>query len=58
MCFITGSDETDSLDLTLFPFIYSKYKVKKGDIILVRGKVERRMNKYQLIVEKIRVLYN
>ena len=58
MCFITGSDETDNLDLTLFPFVYEKYKVKKGDIILVRGKVERRMDKYQLIVDKIRILYN
>ena len=58
MCFISGSDETGNLDLTLFPFVYEKYKVKRGDIILVRGKVERRMDKYQLVVDKIRVLYN
>ena len=58
MCFISGSDETGTLDLTLFPFIYEKYKVKRGDIILVRGRVERRMDKYQLVVDKIRVLYN
>lgn len=57
MAFITGSDETDTLDLTLFPFIYEKYKVKRGDILLVRGKIERRMDKYQLVVDKIRVLY-
>ena len=57
MAFITGSDETDTLDLTLFPSIYSKYQVKRGDILLVRGKVERRMDKYQLVVDKIRVLY-
>ena len=58
MAFISGSDETDSLDLTLFPFVYEKYKVKKGDILLVRGKIERRMDKYQLIVDKIRILYD
>ena len=57
MAFITGSDETDTLELTLFPSIYSKYQVKRGDILLVRGKVERRMDKYQLVVDKIRVLY-
>lgn len=58
MAFISASDETDNLDLTLFPFVYSKYKVKKGNILLVRGKVERRMDKYQLIVDKIRILYD
>jgi len=58
MAFISGSDETDSLDLTLFPFVYQKYKIKKGDIILVRGNVERRMDKYQLVVDKIRILYD
>jgi len=58
MAFITGSDETDTLDLTLFPFIYDKYKIKRGDVLLVRGKVERRMDKYQLVVDKIRILYD
>ena len=57
MAFISGSDETDSIDLTLFPSIYSKYQIKRGDIILVRGKIERRMDKYQLVVDKIRILY-
>ena len=57
MTFINGSDETDTLDLTMFPFIYDKYKVKRGDILLVRGKIERRMDKYQLVVDKVRVLY-
>ena len=58
MGFIYGSDETDNLDFTLFPFIYEKYNIKKGDILLVRGKVERRMDKYQIIVDKIRILYD
>lgn len=58
MAFISGSDETDSLDLTLFPFIYEKYDIKKGNILLVRGKVERRMDRYQLVVDKIRILYD
>lgn len=58
MGFINGSDETGSLDFTMFPFIYEKYKVKKGDILLIRGKVERRMDKYQIIIDKIRILYD
>ncbi len=56
MAFVIGSDESGSLDLTMFPFTYEKYPVKKGDILLVRGRIERRMDKYQLVVEKIRFL--
>ena len=56
MAFVNVSDETSNVDLTLFPKIYEDNKLKRGNIILVRGKVERRLDKYQIVVDKVKVL--
>ncbi len=56
MAFISGSDEYGSCSLTMFPKTYENYPVKKGNIVLVRGKVERRFDKYQIVVDKIKNL--
>ncbi len=57
MSFITGSDETTTLDFTLFPKTYKLYSnIARGDIIKVRGTVEKRLDKWQIIVNKIRIL--
>ena len=57
MCFIVGSDEIATCDFTLFPKIYlENNKIKIGDILLVNGKVEKRYDSYQIIVNKIDVL--
>lgn len=57
MCFITGSDEVTNLDIVLFPNIYEIYNnIEVGDIIKVNGKVERRFDKYQLVVNKLEVI--
>lgn len=57
MAFIKISDETSSIDLTLFPNIYMKFNnIKKGNIILVQAKVERRYENYQLIVNDLKIL--
>ncbi len=57
MAFITGSDETISMEFTLFPKIYQLYSnIEKGNILKVRGTVEKRLNEYQIIVSKIRIL--
>lgn len=54
MAFLVGSDEVSSIDLTLFPNLYSKYSdIEKGDTVLITGKVEKRFDKYQLVVQKI-----
>jgi DNA polymerase III alpha subunit len=57
MAFINVSDEYDTLDIVTFP---SQYKdltsINKGDIVLISGKVERRMSRYQLVLEKINKL--
>ena len=57
MAFITGSDETMSMEYTLFPKIFKEYlKLEKGYILKIRGNVERRLNQIQIIVEKIKIL--
>ena len=57
MSFITGSDETSSQEFTLFPkqFLQTP-NIKKGDILKIRGHVEKRYNEYQIIIEKVRKL--
>ena len=54
MCFITASDELSNIDLVLFPKIYSKVKdINVYDIIHVFGRVEKRFDKLQIIVNDI-----
>ena len=59
MAFLTGSDETGSMEYTLFPKVLDDYpRIKKGNLLKIRGKVEKRLNKYQIIVERIKDLEN
>lgn len=55
MAFYLASDDTAQTDLTLFPKVYKKYKdIDKGEIVLVKGEVQRRFDKYQIIVNEIK----
>ena len=57
MVFITGSDETSLADIVLFPKVYEKIeKLKPGKIIEIKGKVEKRFDKYQLVASSVNVL--
>ena len=57
MAFITASDEFGSISLTMFPKIYKEYSnIKKRDIIKVYGHVEKRYDKYQIIVNSLKIL--
>ena len=57
MAFLTGSDETASIELTLFPKVFNNFQeLSRGDLLKVRGHVERRLNEIQVIVEKIKYL--
>ena len=57
MAFLTGSDETTTKEFTIFPKLLSMFPgLKRGDLVKVRIKVERRLNEYQLIVEKMKYL--
>ena len=57
MAFITGSDETATLEYTLFPKLYNQYSnIQRGDLLKIRGNVERRLDQIQIIVDKIKKL--
>ena len=54
MAFIRANDEYKQVDLTLFPKTYEENKdIKVHDIINVFGKVEKRLDNYQIVVLKI-----
>lgn len=51
MVFVTGSDELNTVDIVLFPNIYERYKdIENGDIIKIKGRVEKRFDKLQIVV--------
>ena len=57
MAFITGSDESGSKEFILFPKIYASCDtIKIGNVLKIRGKVEKRFDEVQVIVDKIRIL--
>ena len=54
MAFITVSDEYDTIDVIVFPNEINLINdLKNNDIVLLRGKVEKRMSKYQVLLENI-----
>ena len=57
MAFITASDEFGIVSLTMFPKIYKQFNnISKKDIIRVFGRVEKRYDKYQIIVNNLKIL--
>ena len=55
MAFVTGSDETGSSEFTLFPKVFEDFQdLTRGKLIKIRGKVEKRLNQIQVIVERIK----
>ena len=54
MAFLRCSDETDSLDFTVFPKNYDLVKkVVKNKVFIIIGEVSKRFDKYQIIVNNI-----
>ena len=54
MAFLSCSDNTDTISVTLFPETYSLYSdIKKGDILKIRGVCEKRYDEYQIIADNI-----
>ena len=56
MLFIIGSDETDTCEFVLFPKKYKEISTK--DIYLINGSVEKRYDKYQIVINDLRRLEN
>ena len=58
MAFLVCSDETDNADLIIFPNKFNLLKdIKIGDIVNVYGRVEKRYDKYQILVNDIKKVY-
>ena len=56
MAFISGSDEISSCDYVIFSEVFSTISnVKKSDIILVRGRVDKKEN-FQIIAQKAKII--
>ena len=54
MCFISGSDELSTTVVVMFPKIYNNFKnLSHGDIILVKGRVEKRFDEFQVVANEI-----
>ena len=52
MCFVTGSDEASSIDVVFFPKVFND-GISVHDILYLNGKVEKRYDNYQFIVERV-----
>ncbi len=54
MAFISASDETLSGEFTCFDSVMPQLNfIKKGDLVKIKGKVEKRFDKYSVIVKTI-----
>lgn len=59
MMFLVGSDEYQSLDYTLFPKIYNRYRnlnIQTGMILNTYGRVERRYDTFQIVIDRLEIL--
>lgn len=57
MAFISLQDEFGVMQVTVFPKEYPKIKnINKNDIVFINGKVQKRMNSYQVILQNIKKL--
>ena len=57
MCFINAMDEVSNIDLVLFPKVYEKNQnINRLDVIHLFGRVEKRFDKVQIIVNKMEIL--
>ena len=57
MAFISGSDETKTMEFTMFPKMFKQFpNIQKNDLVKIRGHVEKRIDQYQVIIEKLKYL--
>ena len=57
MAFCTVYDDSDSIDITLFPKQFEKYQqLSVGQVYAICGKVEKRKNQLQIVVDSMRLI--
>ncbi len=54
MAFLNCSDEFGSIEVVMFPNLYEK--IEMGTIMYVKGRVERNISKYQLVLSSLKKL--
>ena len=59
MAFLSCSDETGFIDVTVFPSYYNLIKdLKKDDVVLIYGEVTKRFDKIQIVLKKLKIMVN
>ena len=53
MAFLSVSDETGLIDLTVFPKVYQNFNWQIKDLVKVSGEVTKRFDKISIIVNNI-----
>ena len=54
MMFITASDQYETVELVMFPKIYTKYfNISIPGVYKIKGKVEKRFSKFQVVLYEI-----
>ena len=57
MAFIRTSDEFKEIELVVFPDMYKiNNNLKNHDIIMISGRVEKKMDNYSIVVSQIKKL--
>lgn len=56
MAFLGVSDELSDIDVILFPSVYKDYDLTTGNILNIKGRVEKRFDKYQIVASQIIVI--
>jgi len=57
MMFMTGSDESAKVDIVVFPKILNNFRwIEKGNIVRLKGKVEKRYDEMQIIANNLEKL--
>ena len=56
MYFITGSDETNNLEFILFSDTFCDIII--GSVYIVEGRVEKRFDKYQIVINRMKKVDN
>lgn len=57
MMFVTAADELSKIDIVVFPRVFNSInEIREGDILNVRGRVQKRFDEYQIVAQNINVL--
>jgi len=56
MCFLTCNDEISKIDAAIFPKTYKNINVVESSFIKVKARVEKRFDKYQLVIFELKNL--